>query len=115
MGKAALPVAGSPHAITAEFTGTGAFASSTGTLVGGQVVNSPVATNPTNLSFTISASTLTLTWPGSHLGWYAQSNSVNLADTNFWFNIPNSQLATNLVITINPAAPKVFYRLRYPN
>jgi len=59
----------------------------------------------------VSGSTLTLTWPGDHLGWYAQSNSVSLVDSNSWFNVPNSQTATNLGITINPAQPKVFYRL----
>jgi autotransporter-associated beta strand protein len=72
------------------------------------------ATTSTNISYSVSGSSLTLTWPESHLGWYAQSNAVNLADTNYWFNIAGSETATNLVITVNPAAPKVFYRLRLP-
>ena len=46
---------------------------------------------------------------------YAQSNAVNLADTNYWFDITGSELATNLVITIRPSQTNVFYRLRYPN
>jgi autotransporter-associated beta strand protein len=111
---AALPAAGSPHAVTAEFTGI-AFTPSVGTLVGGQIVNSLIASNPTNMTYTISGNTLTLTWPEDHLGWYAQSNSVNLANTNFWFDIPNSQLATNLVITVSASQTNVFYRMRYPN
>jgi autotransporter-associated beta strand protein len=81
---------------------------------GNLLVTSPVATNPTNISYAISGDTLTLTWPGSHLGWYAQSNSVSLANTNFWFDIPGSQLATNMVIYISPAQTNVFYRLRNP-
>lgn len=70
-----------------------------------------ISTKPTS---TISGNTLTLTWPGDHLVWYAQSNSVSLVNTNFWFDIPGSQLATNLVIPISPAQTNVFYRLRNP-
>ena len=81
---------------------------------GNLLVTSPVATNPTNISYAVSGNTLTLTWPGSHLGWYAQSNSVSLANTNFWFDIPGSQLVTNMVISISPAQTNVFYRLRNP-
>jgi autotransporter-associated beta strand protein len=77
-------------------------------------VLSVVATTPASIHFTSSAGTLSLAWPSSNLGWYAQSNSVNVADTNFWFDIPNSQLGTNLDISINPAMPNVFYRLRSP-
>ncbi len=77
-------------------------------------VLSVVATTPTNISYTLNGTALSLTWPGSHLGWYAQSNSVSVADPNAWYDIPNSQLATNLDITINPALNNVFYRLRQP-
>jgi hypothetical protein len=78
------------------------------------VIVASYATTPTNILYSVSGNTLALTWPGSHLGWYAQSNSVNLADTNYWFDIAGSQSATNLNITINPASPEVFYRLRLP-
>ena len=77
-------------------------------------VASAIAATPTNLSYQVSGNLLTLTWPGSHLGWLAQSNSVNLANPNGWFDITNSQFATNLNITINPAWTNVFYRLRHP-
>ncbi len=78
------------------------------------VVTSTVSTNQTSLNFTVSGGALTLTWPGDHLGWIAQSNAVNLGVTNYWFDILGSQSATNLIIPINQATPKVFYRLRYP-
>jgi hypothetical protein len=39
---------------------------------------------------------------------------VSVADSNSWFNIPGSQTVTNLDIPINPALPKVFYRLLQP-
>ena len=55
-----------------------------------------------------------MTWPGDHLGWIAQSNSLDLANSNSWFDILGSELGTNLVIQVNPATPQVYYRLRYP-
>ena len=69
---------------------------------------------PALITNSVSGNTLTLTWPGDHLGWIAQSNSVNLGNTNYWFDILGSQSATNLLIPMNPAAPQVYYRLRYP-
>jgi autotransporter-associated beta strand protein len=53
-------------------------------------------------------------WPGSYPGWYAQSNAVSLMDCNCWWDIPGSQTATNLSITVDPAQPVVFYRMRKP-
>jgi fibronectin-binding autotransporter adhesin len=91
-------------------TAAAAFIAGSGSLL----VVSTIATNPTNITASVSGSTLTLTWPGTHLGWYAQSNSVSLGDTNYWFDIVGSQGGTNLVININPAQPNVFYRLRKP-
>jgi hypothetical protein len=77
-------------------------------------VVSGVATTSTNISYHMSGTTLRLTWPESHLRWYAQSNSVDLSVTNFWFDIAGSQSVTNLDIAIQPTVPKVFYRLRMP-
>jgi hypothetical protein len=79
------------------------------------VVSSTISTNPTNINFTFSGSALTLTWPGDHLGWIAQSNSVDLGRSNYWFDILGSQSATNLIIPINFGTANVFYRIRYPN
>lgn len=73
-----------------------------------------IAPDPTNITFSVSGNTLSLTWPGSHLGWLAQSNSVSVADANAWFDITGSDSVTNLAITINPSLPNVFYRLRHP-
>lgn len=110
-------VAGTLPAVTVTGNGASGAASLQINGTGGLdlVVASSIASNPTNISFTVSSGTLTMTWPGDHLGWIAQSNSVNLGNTNFWFDVPNSQLSTNLVITINPGKANVFYRLRYPN
>ena len=79
------------------------------------VVPVTVATNPTNITFSITGgNTLHLSWPADHLGWTLQTNSVNLANTNFWFAYPGSASVTNVNITINPAKTNVFFRLVYP-
>lgn len=89
---------------------TWAFNPATGILT----VQSVTATTPTNVSYMLDGTTLTLTWPESHLGWYAQSNAVDVVDVNAWYDIAGSQLGTNLSITIDPAMSNVFYRLRIP-
>ena len=85
------------------------------TLVLDNVVFAPfVADTPTNLWFSVNGLTLGLTWPESHLGWPAQSNSVDVANPNSWFDIPGSESVTNLNLPVSPAMPAVFYRLRRP-
>jgi autotransporter-associated beta strand protein len=81
-----------------------------------QVLTAPntIASDPTNITASVSGNTLDLTWPQDHLGWIAQSNSLGLANSGAWFDIPNSQNGTNLMITINQGMTNVFYRLRYP-
>ena len=75
---------------------------------------SVMATTGTNLSYTLGGGTLSLAWPGSHLGWYAQSNAASLLNPDAWHNIPGSQFATNLSIPIGPVSSPVFYRLCLP-
>lgn len=69
---------------------------------------------PTSITYSFNGSTLSLSWPASHLGWYAQSNSVSVASSNSWFDVPGSPGATSLSVPINPALTNVFYRLRQP-
>jgi fibronectin-binding autotransporter adhesin len=87
---------------------------------GSLLVVPPVTTNPLPgpVQFSVSGSTLALGWP-TNLGWILQSqtNSLStglLVNSNAWFDIPSTATATNLNITINPANPTVFYRLRHP-
>jgi autotransporter-associated beta strand protein len=76
-------------------------------------VSGGITTTSTNISLRTQGDTLRLSWPASHLGWYAQSNSVSVAAAN-WYDIAGSQNTTNLVIAPNPAMTNVFYRLRRP-
>ena len=55
-----IPASGSPHTVTAAYTGTGIFNSSTGTLPGGQAVTAtlPVVSLPTSTSVTSNSAML---------------------------------------------------------
>lgn len=62
----------------------------------------------------VNGRTLTLSWPTT--GWIlqTQTNSLHSGLGSNWISVPGSQSTTNMVITINPANPAVFYRLVYP-
>jgi hypothetical protein len=80
------------------------------------VTGSTIASNPTNITATVNGNTLALTWPGDHLGWILQSqtNSLTAGLGTNWVDVAGSAAATNNNITINPASPSVFFRLRHP-
>lgn len=69
--------------------------------------------NPTNIVFSVSGNTLTLSWPADHTGWYlqVQTNSLSSGLSNNWVDVPNSQLINSTNLTINPTNPTVFYRM----
>jgi fibronectin-binding autotransporter adhesin len=71
------------------------------------------ATNPTNITTSVSGSTLSLVWPADHIGWFLQSNSVSLMNTAAWFNVVGSDTTNQINININPANANVFYRLKH--
>jgi hypothetical protein len=71
-----------------------------------------VATNPTNITTSVSGNQLTLAWPSDHTGWRLQSQT-NLVGTN-WVNVPGSITVNSVTITINPANGSMFFRLIYP-
>ena len=57
---------------------------------------------------------MTFSWPANYLGWLLQSNPMSLAITNDWFTVPGSANTNRIQITIDPAKPNVFYRMRAP-
>jgi hypothetical protein len=70
----------------------------------------------TNISYIVSGSTLTISWPSTHLGWILQSETNTLRggiNTN-WVDITGTAGATSAPFTINPTNPVIFYRLRHP-
>lgn len=74
---------------------------------------STISTNPPNLAIVRNGNALSVSWPADHLGWVAQSNAVNIANPGAWYDIPNSQNATSLNVTL-VGTSNVFFRLRYP-
>ena len=78
-------------------------------------IGSTVATNPTNITFSVSSGTnLLLSWPGDHLGWTLVTNSVGLTSSSNWFPYPGSAAVTNENIIIGRGQSNVFFRLVYP-
>jgi hypothetical protein len=111
------------------FSGTGAastssfakISTSSGILFGFTngvlTVVSTLASNPTNITASVSGSTLTITWPADHLGWILQAQTNHLGvglTTNGWVAVPNSSSGTSSSLPIVPANPAVFYRLSHP-
>ncbi|HLP78199.1 MAG TPA: autotransporter-associated beta strand repeat-containing protein, partial [Candidatus Paceibacterota bacterium] len=89
----------------AYFAGTGSLA-----------IGVNIATNPTNITFSVSGGTLSLSWPADHLGWILQSQTNSLAkglSTN-WVDVAGSESMTGTNIPVNSTVPATFYRLRKP-
>jgi autotransporter-associated beta strand protein len=76
----------------------------------------PIANYPTNVTYSVSGSTLSLSWPATHLGWIlqAQTNSLTTGITASWTDVSGTAAVTATNMTINPANPTVFFRLRHP-
>jgi fibronectin-binding autotransporter adhesin len=79
-------------------------------------VSSAVSTTPTNLTYSSTGNSLTLSWPASHIGWtlQAQTNALNTGLGATWYPIPGSTTTNAMTFPVNPANPTVFYRLTYP-
>ena len=75
-----------------------------------------VATNPTNIVVQLTGNTLTLGWPGDHIGWRLQVQTNDLAQglgTN-WADVAGSTVTNQMNMPIDPASSAVFFRLIYP-
>ena len=101
--------------------GTGNFSSIAGPLAYGftffpstgvLAVTTVPPTSGTNISYSLTGKTLTLSWPPAYLGSTLQSNSISLANPKDWFNVAGSTTVTTENITIGSGS--VFYRLITP-
>jgi len=74
------------------------------------------ASYPTNITFSVSGSTLSLSWPATHLGWILQNqtNSIATGLSTNWLDVPGTATVTSTNITVSPIIPTAFYRLRHP-
>ncbi len=80
------------------------------------IVTSTIATNPTNITFSVSGGSLNLSWPSDHLGWTLQTNSINVAVPADWFEYPpeNGSRDKNQVTIPITGSSNVFFRLTLP-
>jgi hypothetical protein len=69
--------------------------------------------SPTNITVSVAANQLTLSWPANYTGWLLQSNSTGLTTTN-WSPVSGSGNTNRVQITIQPGQGNVFYRLALP-
>ena len=80
------------------------------------IITYTIASNPTNITASVSGSTLTISWPGDHSGWILQSQTNSLGDgldTN-WVDVAGSSAGTSVSFGIDATKPTVFFRLRHP-
>jgi autotransporter-associated beta strand protein len=84
---------------------------------GSLIVPSLIASNPTNILFSVSNGKMSLSWPADHLGWILQqqTNSMRVGLGTNWVDVAGSGNITSTNISLNSTNPTVFYRLRSPN
>ncbi len=77
---------------------------------------SPVNTNPTNLTFSVSGGKLNLGWPADHTGWrlQVQTNSLAVGLSTNWSTVAGSSSTNQINVPLNSANGSIFYRLAYP-
>ncbi len=69
---------------------------------------------PTNLTSSLAAGQLHVTWPPNYTGWMLQSNSLNLLNSSDWFTVLGSTNTNSLKLPISSSQKSVFYRLVAP-
>ena len=115
----ASTITGTFATISPATPGSGLAWNTTGLSTGVLSVVSGVASNPTNISYTLTGNTLSLTWPADHLGWILQSQTNSLStglvtNSNAWTDVAGSASSTSATITVDSTKPTVFFRLRQP-
>jgi autotransporter-associated beta strand protein len=83
------------------------------------VVAGGIATNPTNITATVSEGNLKLSWPADHIGWRLLVQTNNLlagisSNTTDWGTVAGSTDTNQVSIPIDVTKPSEFYRLVYP-
>jgi len=70
---------------------------------------------PVKITASLTGSNLTLSWPVNYLGWILQMNSIGLATSVAWGDLPGSHASNQWALTVtNSALPMQLFRLRHP-
>jgi autotransporter-associated beta strand protein len=77
----------------------------------------PPPSTPTNLTFSVTSSNITLSWPTNYQGWYLQmqTNLLNKGLSTNWSTIAGSESVTSTNLPITKTDPAVFFRMVYTN
>ena len=79
-------------------------------------VSGSLASYSTNITAIVNGSTLTVSWPTTHLGWelMVQTNTLATGLGNNWVTNYGTAAVTSTNLPINPANGAVFYKLVHP-
>jgi hypothetical protein len=71
---------------------------------------------PPRISAALAGSNVTLSWPAAYAGWslQVQTNMASPTVATNWMYVPGTGFESTNVITIHPANPPAFFRLREP-
>jgi hypothetical protein len=94
------------------FPGTSGYDASRLTVDGTIKVTSVIPTTPTNLTYSVSGGSITLSWPAGYTGWRLVAQTNNLG-TN-WATVPGSTTVHSMTLPIDLSKGSVFYRMAYP-
>ncbi len=77
----------------------------------------PIPSEGTNITYTVSAGQITLTWPSNYTGWYLQSqtNLLNTGLSNNWITVSGSESTNQVTLPVAGTNPAVFFRMVYTN
>lgn len=80
-----------------------------------EVSATPVPSVGSNISASLIASTITVSWPSAYVGWILQTNTVGLGNPAAWGDVPDSLTHSQMFFPAGgPTAPAEFFRLRHP-
>jgi hypothetical protein len=80
-----------------------------------EISATPVPGVGSNISASLSGSTITVSWSPAYAGWLLQTNTVGLGNPGAWGDVPDSLTRSQMNFPVsgpNPAAR--FFRLRHP-
>jgi hypothetical protein len=106
-GNSTASIVPANYTVLAVYSGDATYIGSSSSLVIGTGVNP----TPTKIITAMAGQQLTLSWPADHTGWTLQSKTNSLTGT--WFDVPGSTVTNQIVITINPTNPAVFFRMKF--
>jgi hypothetical protein len=73
----------------------------------------PVASAGSNISATVTGSTILVSWPVAYVGWILQTNTVGLGNAAGWGDVPGSSGLSQMTF-LGGNRPTEFFRLRHP-